>query len=120
MGGGRGRVVVDRDQFRVSDDADPLGPPRVRCHQQQVRLTARAAWQRMEETCRPPDPGPASIGLFFRAHRKALAEAKGRPGSTWIDAAALMTYDAANEALTPQPLPLDPGGLVRVRAGRAG
>ena len=28
-----------------------------------------------------------AIGLVSRAHRKALAEAKAQPGSTWIDAA---------------------------------
>jgi len=29
----------------------------------------------------------AAIGLLARAHRKALAEAKGQPESSWIDAA---------------------------------
>ena len=28
-----------------------------------------------------------AIGLLARAHRKALAEAKGQPESSWIDAA---------------------------------
>jgi hypothetical protein len=35
-------VVAYRDQFRVTDDADPLGAARVRGNQQQARSTARS------------------------------------------------------------------------------
>jgi hypothetical protein len=48
----------------------------------------------------------AAIGLLSRAHRKALAEAKGRPESTWIDAAcAIGAAEAQLLAAQPSVIP---------------
>ena len=47
-----------------------------------------------------------AIGLVSRAHRKALAEAKAQPGSTWIDAAcAIGAAEAQLLATQPDALP---------------
>jgi hypothetical protein len=62
-----GVVVAYRDQFRITDDADPLGAARVRGHQQQARSAARAAWQRVEHHADLPDPGPVSANERLRA-----------------------------------------------------
>jgi len=62
-----GVVVAYRDQFRITDDTDPLGVARVRGHQQQVRQAARASWQRVEHHVAPPDPGPVSANEQLRA-----------------------------------------------------
>jgi hypothetical protein len=62
-----GMVVAYRDQFRVTDDADPLGAAWVRGRQQQARSAARAAWQRMEHHADPSDPSPASANQRLRA-----------------------------------------------------
>ena len=52
-----GVVVAYRDQFRITDDAEPLGAARVHGHQQQqARLSARAAWQRVENHGDLPNP----------------------------------------------------------------
>ena len=60
-------VVAYRDQFRITDDADPLGAARVHGFQQQARLTARAAWQRVEHHSELPDQGPATANERLRA-----------------------------------------------------
>jgi hypothetical protein len=64
-----GVVVAYRDQFRITDDADPLGAARVRArsHQHQARLTARAAWQRVQDHSEVSDQVPASANERLRA-----------------------------------------------------
>jgi hypothetical protein len=57
----------------------------------------------------------AAIGLLARAHRKALAEAKGQPESTWIDAACAIGAAEA-QLLAAQPSAL-PGWPTKGRAG---
>ena len=62
-----GVVVAYRDQFRITDDADPLGAARVRGFQQQVRLSARVAWQRVEYQPEVHDQSPAPANERLRA-----------------------------------------------------
>jgi len=62
-----GVVVAYRDQFRTTDDADPLGAARVHGFQQQARLTARVAWQRVEHHSGVPDQGPTTANERLRA-----------------------------------------------------
>jgi hypothetical protein len=62
-----GVIVAYRDQFRITDDTDPLGVARVRGHQQQVRQAAGASWQRVEHHVAPPDPDPVSANERRRA-----------------------------------------------------
>jgi conjugative relaxase-like TrwC/TraI family protein len=62
-----GVVVAYRDQFRITDDADPLGAARVHGFQLQARLTARAAWQRVEHHFHVPDHSPATANERLRA-----------------------------------------------------
>jgi len=55
-----GVVVAYGDQFRITDDADPLGAARVRVRgqQHQARLTAWAAWQRVQDHSEVRDQVP--------------------------------------------------------------
>ena len=62
-----GVVVAYRDQFRITDDADPLGAARAGDHQQQARLAARVAWRRVEHQPEVRDQGPASANERLRA-----------------------------------------------------
>ncbi len=55
-----GVVVAYRDQFRITDDDDPLGPARVHGHQQQARLAARSAWHRVDAHRDVPDQALAT------------------------------------------------------------
>ena len=62
-----GVVVAYRDQFRIMDDADPLGATRVCGHQQHARLSARAAWRRVEHQVEVRDQAPEPANERLRA-----------------------------------------------------
>jgi len=57
------------------------------------------------------EPVDVAIGLIYRAHRKALAESRAQPESTWIDAVcAIGAAEAqllATQPSAPRVLPLD-------------
>ena len=74
LGAGRDRweadvgvVVAYRDQFRIIDDADPLGAARVGAHQQQAKLAARAAWRRVAQDCDAGEQPRGSANERLRA-----------------------------------------------------
>ena len=62
-----GVVVAYRDQFRITDDADPLGAARVGDHQQQARLAARVAWRRVGQDCDAGEQARGSANERLRA-----------------------------------------------------
>jgi hypothetical protein len=57
------------------------------------------------------EPVDVAIGLVYRAHRKAMAESRAQPESTWIDAAcAIGAAEAqlvATQPSAPRVLPHD-------------
>jgi hypothetical protein len=59
-------VVAYRDQFQVTDAADPVGTAPVLGHQRQARLVASAAWRRVQDRGEPA-PVPATANERLRA-----------------------------------------------------
>lgn len=87
-----GAVVAYRDQFRITHDADPLGAARVRGHQHQARLTARVAWQRVQDHAEIPDRIPVS------ANERLRALASSQPRHPVAAGAALRRLKAAQRS----------------------
>ena len=75
-------VVAYRDQFQVTDAADPIGTAPVLGHQQQARLTASAAWRRVQDRGEPA-PVPATANERLRALAFASMRRPSQQGMLW-------------------------------------
>jgi len=94
-------VVAYRDQFQVTDAADPVGTAPVLGHQRQARLVASAAWRRVQDRGEPaPVPATANerlraLGLREREAPIAAGDALARLQAAQRSGEAARPYDFA-------------------------